>query len=74
MRNLFLFFICLLFFYCQSNPKDNVQDVDPFFESFYQESLALYRIKGTFQGDPRYNDTLPNFLSPEFEEKAKAFY
>ncbi|MDA0793255.1 MAG: DUF885 domain-containing protein [Bacteroidetes bacterium] len=74
MRNLFLFFICLLFFSCQNNPKGNVQDLNPFLESFYQESLALYRIKGTFQGDPRYNDTLPNFLSPEFEEKAKAFY
>jgi len=47
---------------------------DDFLENYYQENIKLYRINGTFQGDSRYNDTLPNFLSSSFEAKEKAFF
>ncbi len=46
---------------------------DTLLEDYYQQSLKLYRINATFLGDDRYNDTLPNFLSSEFEAKEKSF-
>ena len=43
-------------------------------EDYFQESLKLYRINATFLGDNRYNDSLPDFLSPEFLAKQKHFF
>lgn len=34
----------------------------------------MYKLKATYQGDTRYNDTLPNYLSDGFKIKAKALY
>ena len=42
-------------------------------EDYFQESLYLYKIDGTFRRF-RYNDTLPNSLSDEFVIKEKLFY
>ena len=47
---------------------------DNFLEDYFQESLKLYRINATFLGDNRYNDSLPDFLSPEFLAKQKYFF
>ena len=44
-----------------------------FLEEYFQESLELYRINGTFLGDHRYNDSLPDFLSTDFLAKQKRF-
>jgi uncharacterized protein (DUF885 family) len=44
------------------------------FENYYQESLKLYPLQATSQGDLRYNDFLPNDLSDEFRKKEKEFY
>lgn len=43
-------------------------------EDYYQDGLALYRINATYEGDVRYNDTLPNFLSPDFKAKEAAYF
>ena len=47
---------------------------DDFLEAYYQERLSLNKLEATYLGDPRYNDTLPNFLDPEFKSKEKALY
>jgi uncharacterized protein (DUF885 family) len=55
---------------------NNVSDIkfEQVLENYFQESLYLYKITGTYQGDTRYNDTLPNFLSDDFIIKEKKFY
>ena len=67
--------LSILAFSC--NTQDSKKEETAFekvLEAYYQESLSLYKINATYQGDPRYNDTLPNALSSEFQEKEKAFY
>ena len=57
----------------QKTKQDNLA-FDEVLEAYYQENLSLYKINATFQGDTRYNDSLPNFLSTAFQEKEKTFY
>ena len=73
-KTLLIFSLCFLvacdFFYQEKNQIS----FDQLLENYFQASLELYRINATFIGDERYNDTLPNFLSPEFKVKQKKFY
>ena len=67
--------ICFLLacnFFNQEKKSQN--NFDNFLEDYFQESLKLYRINATFLGDDRYNDSLPDFLSPEFLVKQKHFF
>jgi uncharacterized protein (DUF885 family) len=41
---------------------------------YYEDGLKLNPLNATFQGDSRYNDTLPNFLSDTYKEKLKNYY
>ena len=66
-----LLLLCLA---CKATTKENTPSLSDVLENYYQESLALYRLPATYQGDTRYNDTLPNYLSTEFQNKEKAFY
>lgn len=43
------------------------------YEQFWEESLQLNPIQATFQGDPRYNDQLPNFLGAEYRKRSHEF-
>lgn len=43
------------------------------FAQNFEESLALNPIQATAIGDSRFNDQLPNFLSPEFRKKSHDF-
>src|SRR5688572_14251097 len=43
------------------------------YAEFWEENLKLNPLTATFAGDPRYNAELPNFLTPEFEARSKAF-
>ena len=63
----------LVFFSCNFN-NDKSLEIDQVFENYYQESLKLYPLQATSQGDLRYNDFLPNDLSDEFRKKEKEFY
>tara|TARA_B100000900_G_scaffold344203_1_gene308216 strand:+ start:52 stop:1803 length:1752 start_codon:yes stop_codon:yes gene_type:complete len=56
---------------CNITETKSVNDV---FENYYQESLKLYPLDATSQGDLRYNDFLPNSLSDEFRNQEKEFY
>ncbi len=66
-------FFVFLFLSCNSKEKSS-EEINKIFESYYQESLKLYPLSATSQGDVRYNDFLPNNLSDDFRDKEKLFY
>ena len=74
MKKFLLFCFSIILLACQEKNSTDLVSFDDFLENYYQENIKLYRINGTFQGDSRYNDTLPNFLSSSFEAKEKAFF
>lgn len=43
------------------------------YEQYWEEMLKLNPLAATFQGDPRYNDQLPNTLSAEYRAQSRAF-
>ena len=66
---------------CKTEPKDGGgadlsvnASFDSLTESYYQEGLRLNPLSATFQGDDRYNDTIPNFLSDSYEKALKDYY
>lgn len=74
-------FLC--FFACKEQSKEttdknlSIHSNEAFrtlLENYYQESLQLYPMNATAQGDNRYNDLLPNPLTNAFQAKEKAFY
>jgi len=50
------------------------QEFDELLDAYYEESLSLYPLNATAQGDNRYNDILPNELSDDFKKKEINFY
>ena len=75
MKNILLLSFLLLLIGCaETDSAKKTIGFDELLEEYFQKHLELFRINATYLGDTRYNDTLPNFLSPEFESKAKAFY
>ena len=75
MNNSILTFIVLSFIFlsCDSNKNSSIE-INKIFENYYQESLKMYPLKATSQGDVRYNDFLPNDLNNEFRTNEKSFY
>ncbi len=63
---------------CKNEKKDqkteNITPISEVFDAYYEEGLQLNPLSATFAGDNRFNDTLPNFLTPEFEDQYKAYY
>lgn len=66
---------------CKNEPKIAAEDsatgnkaFDSLTENYYQEGLKLNPLSATFQGDNRYNDTLPNFLSDKYEQGLREYY
>jgi uncharacterized protein (DUF885 family) len=49
------------------------QRLDALYEAYWEELLERNPLQATFQGDPRYNDRLPNFLTAEHRERSEAF-
>jgi uncharacterized protein (DUF885 family) len=74
MKKFLLFCFSIILLACQEKNSTDLVSFDDFLENYYHENIKLYRINATFQGDSRYNDTLPNFLSSSFEAKEKAFF
>ncbi len=69
--------IIIVLLACKEEPKtsDNtVPSLATVLESYHEESLQLNPLSATFQGDNRYNDTLPNFLTDDFEKRVTDFY
>jgi uncharacterized protein (DUF885 family) len=53
--------------------SSKAERLDALYEQFWEELLAMNPLQATFQGDPRYNDQLPNFYSEEFRARNRAF-
>jgi uncharacterized protein (DUF885 family) len=47
--------------------------LDALYAQYWEEYLELNPVAATFQGDPRYNDRLPNFLSEDYRRKTHDF-
>ena len=75
MNKLISFFILFSFMFlsCDSK-KDNSIEINKLFENYYQETLKLYPLNATSQGDDRYNNFLPNDLTNDFRDDEKTLY
>lgn len=70
-------FLILSFYSCKDETKEVVEGhaaITDVFEGYHEDQLKLNPISATFQGDNRYNDTLPNFLSSNYEKQLRAHY
>ncbi len=47
--------------------------LEALYAQYWEENLELNPIGATFQGDPRYNDRLPNFYSADYRQKTHDF-
>jgi uncharacterized protein (DUF885 family) len=72
-KTIIILSVVMTMFSCQTNNKQSLE-INQVFENYYQESLKLYPLNATSQGDKRYNDFLPNDLTDEFRNKEKTFY
>ncbi|GAB2539277.1 DUF885 domain-containing protein [Spirosoma aerophilum] len=64
---------------CSSKKNDqpsNQSNVDfaKVLDDYYEQRLKLFPIEATQQGDNRYNDQLPNDISPAFLDQTRSFY
>ena len=72
MRTLFLGITALFIIGCnQRSPESQLHEV---MKSYHEKSLEMNPLNATQQGDMRYNDYLPNYLSDEVIAEQKAFY
>jgi uncharacterized protein (DUF885 family) len=53
--------------------ESKAQQLNRLYAEYWEETLKLNPIQATFQGDPRYNDRMPDFYSPEFRAESIAF-
>lgn len=67
----FLFAFTLLLTSCQQPSSE--EKLHTLMQSYHEKSLEMNPIGATFQGDSRYNDYLPNYLSDEVKAEQKAF-
>ncbi len=49
------------------------QQLDKMYGEFWEETLKRNPVQATFVGDNRFNDQLPNFLSPQYRVESIAF-
>ena len=57
----------------QAEGEAKAEKLDALYEAYWEEYLKLNPITATFQGDPRYNDQLPDFGSQAYRDEYKAF-
>ena len=66
--------ICFLLACNFFNQKKNLKIILIIFRGLLPRITQFIPYKCNFFGDNRYNDSLPDFLSPEFLAKQKFFY
>lgn len=57
-----------------ANPSMHNIGFSSLLSSYFEDGLKLNPLNATFQGDSRYNDTLPNFLSDAYKKELKNYY
>ncbi|KIQ98256.1 DUF885 family protein [Lysobacter sp. A03] len=53
--------------------SDKAAHLDRLYAQYWEEMLKHNPLAATYQGDARYNDQLPNFLSREYRDTSRAF-
>ncbi|QOW18771.1 DUF885 family protein [Lysobacter ciconiae] len=53
--------------------SDKPEHLDRLYALYWEETLKRNPLAATYQGDNRYNDQLPNFLSREYRDTSRAF-
>ncbi len=53
--------------------QDKATRLNRLYDEYWDASMRLNPLQATFQGDPRFNDQLPNFLSPASRRQAHEF-
>ena len=53
--------------------QDNAAKLNRIYDEYWDASMRLNPLQATFQGDPRYNDQLPNFLSSASRQQSHDF-
>jgi uncharacterized protein (DUF885 family) len=53
--------------------ESKAQRLNALYDQYWEELLRLNPLQATFQGDPRYNDQLPDFGSKAFRDQGRAF-
>ena len=84
MKNIIIAFALITGLYTQAQLKTNGEvSTNPTVHNvgfitllahYYDDGLKLNPLNATFQGDNRYNDTLPNFLSDSFKKELVNYY
>ncbi len=57
----------------EADPKAEAEKLNALVEQYFERGLAMNPIQATFLGDPRYNYSLPNFLSPAALESQRVY-
>ncbi|MGH8080080.1 MAG: DUF885 domain-containing protein [Lysobacter sp.] len=53
--------------------QTKTEKLERLYEQYWEENLKLSPLLATFQGDPRYNDQLPNFASAASRQQDREF-
>ena len=56
-----------------AHAADGATELKLVYGEFWEESLKQNPLNATYAGDPRYNAELPNTLSPQYDERRRAF-
>ena len=56
-----------------AKPVGKAEQLQRLYADYWEQSLQLNPLQATFQGDPRWNDQLPNYLSAEFRQRNRDF-
>jgi uncharacterized protein (DUF885 family) len=57
----------------QPATQNKAAQLEKLYAQYWEETLKLNPIQATFQGDPRYNDQLPDFLSAQYRQQTHEF-
>ncbi len=55
------------------NSQAKADQLNKLYADYWEANLKLNPIAATFQGDPRYNDQLPDYFSAQYREQTKQF-
>jgi uncharacterized protein (DUF885 family) len=75
-RNLLLLLAVLVFCLHNVHAQDSSGNkaLHQLFDTYYEESLKLFPLNATYQGDVRYNDLLPNTGAASYRNAVHDFY
>ncbi|GAB3354122.1 DUF885 domain-containing protein [Lysobacter tyrosinilyticus] len=57
----------------QAATQDKAARLEALYAQYWEENLKLNPLQATFQGDARYNDQLPDFLSADYRQQSHDF-